>query len=107
MYTQIFKNVFPEVFSPFNYAPGKSRIFGWMVSFRNFWKLFREISVSFAADSKFSKALVEWKGPINYTTFDNGFATKRFINSKYNVLHKKGLKGAKFFIIQISEKIYA
>ena len=31
MYTQIFENVFPEVFFPFNYASGKSRIFGWMV----------------------------------------------------------------------------
>ena len=31
MYTQIFENVFPEVLFPFNYAPGKSRIFGWMV----------------------------------------------------------------------------
>ena len=75
-------------------------------SFRNFWKLFREISVSFAADSKFSKALVEWKASINYTTFDNGFATRRFMNSKDNILNKKGLKLAEFFIIQISEKIY-
>ena len=30
-------------------------------SFRNFWKLFQEISVPFAAVSKFSKVLVEWK----------------------------------------------
>ena len=32
-------------------------------SFRNFWKLFQEISVPFAAVSKFSKVLVEWKAP--------------------------------------------
>ena len=57
-------------------------------SFRNFWKLFREISVSFAAHSKFSKALVEWKASINYTTFDNGFATRRFINSKLYIEQK-------------------
>ena len=33
-------------------------------SFRNFWKLFQEISVPFYAVSKFSKVLVEWKAPI-------------------------------------------
>ena len=32
-------------------------------SFRNFWKLFQEIYVPFAAVSKFSKVLVEWKAP--------------------------------------------
>ena len=77
-------------------------------SFRNFWKLFGEMSVSFAADSKFSKVLVEWKASINYTTFDNGFATKRFMNSNHNILNKKWFKWKKkFFIIQISGKIYA
>ena len=30
-------------------------------SFRNFWKLFGEISIPFAAVSKFSKVLVEWR----------------------------------------------
>ena len=30
-------------------------------SFRNFWKLFREFSVPFAAVFKFFKVLVEWK----------------------------------------------
>ena len=29
-YTQIFEIFFSEVFFPFNFAPGKSRIFGWM-----------------------------------------------------------------------------
>ena len=67
-------------------------------SFRNFWKLFRGMSVSFAADSKFSKVLVEWKASINYTTFDNGFATKRFMNSKHNILNKNGLNGKKNFL---------
>ena len=33
-------------------------------SFRNFWKLFREISVPFAAVSTFSNGLVEWKAPL-------------------------------------------
>ena len=32
-------------------------------SFRNFWKLFGEISVRFAAVSKFWKVLVQWKAP--------------------------------------------
>ena len=35
-------------------------------SFRNFWKIFREISVPFAAVSKFSRVLVEWKAPQDY-----------------------------------------
>ena len=30
-YTQIFEIFFPEVFFPFNFAPGISTIFGWMV----------------------------------------------------------------------------
>ena len=68
-YTQIF---FPEVFFPFNFAPKISRIFDWkdrisdLNSFRNFWKLFREISVPFAAVSKCSKVFVEWKAPLVY-----------------------------------------
>ena len=37
-------------------------------SFRNFRKLFREISVPFAAVSKFSKVLVEWKAPLFFRT---------------------------------------
>ena len=63
-YTQIF---FPEVFFPFNFAPKISRIFDWtdrisdLNSFRNFWKLFREISVPFAAVSKCSKVLLNGK----------------------------------------------
>ena len=32
-------------------------------SFRNFWKRFWEISVTFATVFKFSKVLVEWKAP--------------------------------------------
>ena len=35
-------------------------------SFRNFWKLFQELSVPFASVSKFSKVLVEWKAPKVY-----------------------------------------
>ena len=72
-YTQIFeKFFFPEVFFPFNFAPKISRIFDWkdrisdLNSFRNFWKLFREISVPFAAVSKCSKVFVEWKAPLVY-----------------------------------------
>ena len=38
-------------------------------SFRNFWKLFREISVPFTA---FSKVLVEWKATIIYSYFEKG-----------------------------------
>ena len=30
-YTQIFEIFSPEIFFPFNFAPGVSRIFGWMV----------------------------------------------------------------------------
>ena len=52
-YTQIFENLFPEVFFPFNFAPGKSRISGGMVripeiqQFPDFLETFREISVPF------------------------------------------------------------
>ena len=51
--TQIFENLFPEVFFPFNFAPGKSRIFGGMVRISEiqqlpeFLETFREISVPF------------------------------------------------------------
>ena len=52
-YTQIFENLFPEVFFPFNFAPGKSRIFRGMVRISEiqqlpeFLETFREISVPF------------------------------------------------------------
>ena len=52
-YTQIFENLFPEVFFPFNFAPGKSRIFRGMVCISEiqqlpeFLETFREISVPF------------------------------------------------------------
>ena len=52
-YTQIFENLFPEAFFPFNFAPGKSRISGGMVriseiqQFPDFLETFREISVPF------------------------------------------------------------
>ena len=68
-YTQIFESFFLEVFFPYNFDPGISRIsvewfaFLKFISFRNIWKLFREISAPFAAVSKFSKMLVEWKAP--------------------------------------------
>ena len=35
-------------------------------SFRNFWKLFQEISVPFAVASNFSKVWVEWKAPTEH-----------------------------------------
>ena len=69
---KFFEIFFPEVFFPFNFAPGTSRSCGWMVriskfnSFRNFWTLLGEISVPFAAESTFSKVLVKWKAPINW-----------------------------------------
>ena len=75
-------------------------------SFRNFWKLFREISVSFCHRFKIFESFGWMESAHNYTTFDNGFATRSFMNSKDNILNKKGLKVAEFFIIQISEKIY-
>ena len=65
----IFEFFFPEVFSPVNFAPGNLEFsVEWLPirkfkSFRNFWKLFREISVRFAAVSKFWKVLVELKAP--------------------------------------------
>ena len=52
---------------PFNFSPKISRIFSSMVcileiqQFPEFWNLFQEISVPFAAFSKHSKVLVEWK----------------------------------------------
>ena len=66
-FTQIFGNVFLEVFFPFNLCPGISRIFAWMVrisQIQQFLKPLREISVPFVAVSKFSKVLVEWEAPV-------------------------------------------
>ena len=65
-------NFLPEVFFPFIFAPGISRQnfrFEWFAfrkfnSFRNFWKLFLEISIPFASVSKFPKVLIEWKAPL-------------------------------------------
>ena len=68
-YTQIFENfsrkfsfrstLFPE-FLEFSCEWFAFRKF---TSFRNFWKLFREVSVPFAAVPKFSKVLVDTKAP--------------------------------------------
>ena len=69
-YTQIFKNFSREFAFHSTLLPGflefsvewfASRKFN---SFRNFWKLFGDISVPFTAVSKFSKVLDEWKAPI-------------------------------------------
>ena len=38
--------------------------------FRNLWKLFREISVPFAAVSKFWDVLIEWKAPFVFGTME-------------------------------------
>ena len=52
-YTQVFENLFPEVFFPFNFSLGKSRIFGGIVriseiqQFPEFLETFRENSVHF------------------------------------------------------------
>ena len=71
MYTQISGNFFFQQFSFHStLLPGflefsvERFAFRKFNSFRNFWKLFREISESFAAVSKFSKVLVQWKGPL-------------------------------------------
>ena len=66
-YTPIFETIFPEVFFPFHFAPGISRIFGYMLrvseiqQFSEFLEPFRAISVPFAAVSIFFEVLVEWK----------------------------------------------
>ena len=68
-YTQIFEKIFTEVFVPFNFAPGISRIFDWMVrisqikQFPECLETFREISLPFAAVSKFWKFWVNGKRP--------------------------------------------
>ena len=58
---------FPEVFFPFNFAPGVFRLSVSAISeiqqFPEFLKLFRGISVPFDSVSKFLKVLVEWKAP--------------------------------------------
>ena len=63
-----------------------SRNFGWVVHiseiqpFPGFLKLFREISVAFAAVSKVSKVLVEWKAPMVYawcTVFPGHFLREK------------------------------
>ena len=66
-FAQIFGSVFLEVFFPFNLCPGISRIFAGMVrisQIQQFLKPLLEISVPFAAVSKFSKVLVEWQAPL-------------------------------------------
>ena len=72
---------FPE-FSAERFAFRKSN------SFRNFWKLFREISESFTAVSKFSKVLVQWKWPLLLQIFENvvPFATGSCRKFKPDVL---------------------
>ena len=72
---------FPE-FSAERFAFRKSN------SFRNLWKLFREISESFAAVSKFSKVLVQWKWPLLLQIFENAvpFATGSCRKFKPDVL---------------------
>ena len=57
-------------------------------SFRNIWKLFREISESFAAVSKFSKVLVQWKGPLLLQIFENAvpFAARSCRKFKPDIL---------------------
>ena len=65
-----FQKFFPGVCFPFNFASGFLEFsvewfaFRKFNSFRNFWKLFGDISVPFAPVSKFSKVLDEWKAPI-------------------------------------------
>ena len=62
-----FRKCFPEVFFPFNFSPGISRIFPWVVrisQIQQFLKPRGEISVPFGAVFKFSKVLVEWRAPV-------------------------------------------
>ena len=62
-----FRKCFPEVFFPFNFSPGISRIFPWMVrisQIQQFLKPRGKISVPFGAVCKFSKVLVEWRAPV-------------------------------------------
>ena len=102
MYTQIFENVFPEVLFPFNYAPGKSRIFGWMVRISAIQQ-FPEFLETFPGNVCIICRWFQifegfgWMESV-HTTFDNGFATKRFMNSKHNILNKSGLNGKKSFL---------
>ena len=64
--TQIFENVSPEVFFPFNFAPRISRMFGWMVliseiqHFPEFLESFPGNFCTIALVSKFSKVLGEY-----------------------------------------------
>ena len=54
-------------------------------SFRNFWKHFQEISGPFAAVSKFSKVLVEWKAPRDFgrvLKIENNFKSHYFANNQ-------------------------
>ena len=54
-------------------------------SSQKLWKLFREISVSFAAVSNFSKVLVEWKGPRKSASFPFSPEFLKFrLNIKWN-----------------------
>ena len=85
-YTQIFEKFSRKVFFRATLHVKISRNFGWVVRiseiqpFPGFLKLFREISVSFAAVSKVSKVLVEWKAPMVYaccTVFPGHFLREK------------------------------
>ena len=69
-FTQIVGNVFLEVFFPFNFSPGISRIFAWMVrisQIQQFLKPLREISIPFESfgwvDLYSPRGLGEWPAP--------------------------------------------
>ena len=85
-YTQIFEKFCRKFFFRATLYVKISRNFGWVVRiskiqpFPGFLKLFREISVPFAAVSKVSKVLVEWKAPMVYaccTVFPGHFLRKK------------------------------
>ena len=57
-------------------------------SFRNFWKLFWETSVPFAAVSKFQKVLVEWKAiALCFPNAGQVIMHQRTVSFKFRLIH--------------------
>ena len=57
-------------------------------SFRNFWKLFLETSVPFAAVSKFQKVLVEWKATaLCFPNAGQVIMHQRTVSFKFRLIH--------------------
>ena len=93
-YTTILGNFVPGISVPFDFPPGISGIFSWMVCFSK-WNLFpRNISELVVPVSKLYEFLVEWKAPMVhcYFSYANQFCVVSVLQIKvistWNVLQQ-------------------